>query len=267
MANQDIYEIFALKYAERNDRTRANSFIFDDDHSSPHPMDYFVWVVRNRYRVFLVDTGYDHKEGARRDRPVLDEPAAMLKRLDLQPTDISDVIVTHLHYDHAGSLEHFENARLHMQEAELGYAVSSCMCHDALRAPFTGDHICAAVKRLYSGKVVFYSGSAELAPGVRLHKIGGHTRGLQVVEVATARGPVILASDATHYYENFQKGKMFPIVVDAQDMLEGFKKLRALAPSDDHIIPGHDPLVRQRFPNAFADGDRVVRLDLPPVTT
>lgn len=260
----DQYEIYALKYAERNARARKDSFVFDDDHASPHPMDYFFWVVRNKDRTFLVDTGYDRAEGTRRDRPILEEPASMLARLNLKPEDITDVIVTHLHYDHAGGLDQFEHAKLHMQEAELAYAVGACMCHEEMRAPFTADHICSTVKRLYSGKVQFYTGTAQIAPGILVHQVGGHSKGLQVVEVKTARGPVILASDASHYYENYQSGKIFPIVADVKEMLDGFHTLRRLAPSDDHIIPGHDPLVRQLYPSLHKGDDLMVRLDLPP---
>ncbi|WDR01578.1 FCD domain-containing protein [Devosia algicola] len=203
----DQYEVFALKYAERNGRTRADSFQFDDDHASPHAMDYYIWVLRNHARTILVDTGYDTREATRRGRPILSEPIGMLKRLGIAPTDITDLIVTHLHYDHAGSLDQFEHARFHLQQAELGFAVSPCMCHPVLRAPFTAEHVCTAVKQLYSGKLTFHDGSAQIVPGVRVHRVGGHSSGLQIVEVDTANGPLILASDASHYYENFEREK------------------------------------------------------------
>jgi len=83
------------------------------------------------------------------------------------------------------------------------------------------------------------------------------------VRVKTARGWLVLASDASHYYENFLTGKPFPIVVDLQEMLDGFQTLHNLAESVDHIIPGHDPLVRQYYPGAFGD-DSVIRLDVAP---
>ncbi|WDR04521.1 N-acyl homoserine lactonase family protein [Devosia rhodophyticola] len=258
----DQYEVFALKYAQRNGRTRADSFQFDDDHASPHDMDYFVWILRNGARTILVDTGYDTKEAARRGRPILSEPIDMLKRMDIAPTDITDLIVTHLHYDHAGSLDQFEHAQFHLQQAELGFAVSPCMCHSALRAPFTADHVCTAVKQLYAGKLTFHDGSGQIVPGVRVHRVGGHSSGLQIVEVDTANGPLVLASDASHYYENFEREKLFPIVVDPLAMLDGFKLLQTYRAKGAIVVPGHDPEVLKRFAPVHDDG-MTVRLDQP----
>ena len=80
----------------------------------------------------------------------------------------------------------------------------------------------------------------------------------------TRRGYVVLASDASHYYENFLQSKPFPIVVDLADMLSGFSRLIELADSKDHIIPGHDPLVRKYYP-ARSDDKSVYRLDVEPL--
>ena len=82
------------------------------------------------------------------------------------------------------------------------------------------------------------------------------------MRVETAGAPVLLASDASHYYENFEAGKPFPIVVDMEDMLAGFDWLNARAAKGETVVPGHDPLVRERFPRAF-DGSQadVRRLD------
>lgn len=253
------YEVYAVKYAERDDRTRTESFIFDDDHASVHPMDYFVWVIRNGDRTILVDTGYDSAEGVVRDRPVLIEPRAALADIGIQPEMIDSVIVTHLHYDHAGGLAHFPDAKLHIQDAEMAYATGRCMCHDTLQMPFTADHVCEAVKRVYSGKVTFHDGDAEIAPGITVHRVGGHSRGLQCVRVETATGPVVLASDASHYYENFEAGKPFPIVVDLEEMLAGFDYLNGLAAAGERVVPGHDPLVCDRFPRAFEGSKADVR--------
>ena len=256
------WQVHAVKYADRNARTRADSFIFDDNHDAPHPMDYFMWVLRSRDETILVDTGYDGEEGARRDRPIRLEPHTALAPFGITPDDITTLIVTHLHYDHAGGLHLFPNATLHMQAAEMVYATGPCMCHDTLRMPFTANHVCEAIKRLYSGKVIFHDGDAQIANGVTVHCIGGHSRGLQCVRVQTEAGWLVLASDATHFYENQRSRKPFPIVVDLDDMLNGFKKLEQLASHPDLIIPGHDPLVRQVFPQDIAD--HITRLDKGP---
>lgn len=257
------WEVHAVKYADRNARTRNDSFMFDDRHDVAHPMDYFIWVLRRGDKVILVDTGYDSAEADARGRPIRLDPREALRPLGISPEAVETVIVTHLHYDHAGGLHLFPAATLHIQAAEMAYATGPCMCHDTLRMPFTAGHICETVKRLYSGKVVFHDGDAEISDGVTVHRIGGHSRGLQAVRVRTSAGWLVLASDAAHFYENFQRRQPFPIVVDLQDMLDGFVTLERLATRPELIVPGHDPIVMQAFPQDKAS--HIVRLDGGPI--
>lgn len=257
------WQVHAIKYADRNARTRRDSFIFDDNHDAPHPMDYFMWLLRRGPEVILVDTGYDDEEAKARGRPIRLDPAAALAPFGLAPGDITQVIVTHLHYDHAGGLHLFPNANLHLQAAEMAFATGPCMCHDTLRMPFTASHICTAIQRLYAGKVAFHDGDAQVAEGVTVHCIGGHSRGLQAVRVRTDAGWLVLASDAAHFYENISLRQPFPIVVDVKDMLDGFDRLEALASAPNLIIPGHDPLVRQYFPQDL--DETITRLDQGPM--
>jgi glyoxylase-like metal-dependent hydrolase (beta-lactamase superfamily II) len=251
------WEVIALRYAERAGRVRADSFLMDDDHSAPHPMDYFLWLLRREGEVIVVDTGYDAEEGARRGRPILEDPRAGLARFGVAAEDVATVIVTHLHYDHAGGLHLFPNATLHIQAAEMAYATGPCMCHGALRAPFTGAHVAEAVLRLYQGRVVFHQGDGQVAEGVTVHRIGGHSRGLQAVRVRTRAGWLCLASDAAHFYENLLARKPFPIVVDVEEMLEGFERIQSLASAPGLVVPGHDPLVRSLFPRGGTEAWRL----------
>ena len=244
----EIYEIVALKYAEFARRKRFESFLMADDHDGPHPIDYFVWVIRNAKRTILVDTGFDEQEGRRRGRALARSPSQAMADIAVVAAAVEDVVITHLHYDHAGTLGTFAKARFHLQAAEMAYATGPYMCHTHLQYPFSADHVCAMVRNVFSGRVLFHDGDAELAPGITLHKIGGHSRGLQCVRVMTASGPVVLASDASHYYENFETGKVFPIGVDVADTLAGYTRLKALAESPRRVVPGHDPLVLKRYP-------------------
>ena len=259
--SEPLWEVYAVKYADRNNRTRNDSFMFDSDHNSAHPMDYFVWVLRCGGETILVDTGYDDAEATQRDRPIQRRPAKAIEALGLKAEAITKVILTHLHYDHAGTLEDFPNAKLYLQAAEMAYATGPCMCNDVLRMPFTGSHICSAIQALYSGRLEFFDGDGQVADGVSVHCVGGHSKGLQAVRVKTRSGWLCLASDATHYYENFITRKPFPIVVDVEQMLQGFDTIIQLASEPALVIPGHDPLVRSLFPQEGHSGF-VWRLDV-----
>ena len=163
-----------------------------------------------------------------------------------------------------GNVPLFPKARFHVQDAEMAYCTGRAMGHRHLAAPFDADDVVEMVRRTFAGQVVFHAGDALLCPGVSLHHLPGHTLGLQAVRVHTQRGPVVLASDAIHFWANLERATPFPIVADVVAYLEALRRLRALAPSIDHIIPGHDPGVLARF--AAEPGTRdIVRLDLPPI--
>ncbi len=260
---EETWQVFALKYAERNERQRLDSFLFDDDHASPHAMDYFIWVARNANRTILVDTGYDAAEGTRRGRPVLRHPVEALKAVGIAPEDVDTVIVTHLHYDHAGGLDGFPQAVFHLQAAEMAFATGPCMCHHTMQMPYTADHVCQMIQHVYSGRVVFHEGEGAVAPGITLHHVGGHSRGLQAVRVKTENGYVCLASDAAHYYENFVHQKPFPIVDSIEHMHQGWDTIQALASQRELVVPGHDPLVTTLFPG-LDNIDFAWRLDVGP---
>jgi glyoxylase-like metal-dependent hydrolase (beta-lactamase superfamily II) len=101
--------------------------------------------------------------------------------------------------------------------------------------------------------VAFHDGDAEIASGISVHRVGGHSHGLQIVRVHTARGWVVVASDAVHFYANMETGNPFPIVFNVGDMMEGWATCRRLADSEQHIVPGHDPLVTARYPAPAAE--------------
>jgi glyoxylase-like metal-dependent hydrolase (beta-lactamase superfamily II) len=119
---------------------------------------------------------------------------------------------------------------------------------------------------LTEGRVAFHDGDDELAPGVTLHHIGGHSMGLQVVRVRTRRGWVVVASDASHFYANMEQGRPYPVLFNVGEMLEGFNTVRKLAESPRHVIPGHDPLVLTRYPAKPGLAGIIARLDADPIS-
>jgi glyoxylase-like metal-dependent hydrolase (beta-lactamase superfamily II) len=258
-----VYEIHCLKYAERPGR-RAEHFVGGDAHDAPMPMDYFVWLVRNAERTVLVDTGFDAAM-AIRGRVLLRKPADALALLGVKGEDIRDVIITHLHNDHVGTFYDFPNARFHLQDREMAYVTGRHMRHNIFRRPYEMDHVAGMIRLVYENRVIFHDGDGEIAPGISVHLIGGHTMGLQSVRVHTQRGWVVLASDASHYYEHVEQDLCFPLVYHLRDMIEGFATLRRLADTAQHIVPGHDPLVMQRYPAVSPElAGIAVRLDAHP---
>lgn len=259
-----VYEICAVRYAHL-DRTAAHNFIGGDAHDGPMPLDYYVWTIRGGGRTFVLDTGFDAAMGAARGRQLVQPVAAGLKSVGIDPAQVRDVVISHMHYDHAGNHDLFPEARYHLQRDEMAFCTGQRMCLAEQRAPYEAADVQAMVGKLFAGRIVYHDGITELAPGITLHRVGGHTRGLQVVRVNTQRGFVVLASDAAHFYANWQQRRPFPIVDDVAAYLEAFATIEALASSPQHIIPGHDPLVLSRYPAVRSGLDNAVRLDLDPV--
>jgi glyoxylase-like metal-dependent hydrolase (beta-lactamase superfamily II) len=260
----ETYKIYAIKYAH-HDRPARDNFIGGDPHEINMPLDYFVWAVVGEGRTFLIDTGFDQAAADARRRILTRPVEEGLARIGVRPESVEDIVITHMHYDHAGNRSLFPKARYHVQDREMSYCTGRCMCHGPLRHPFDAEDVKSMVGRVFDGRVQFHDGTSQLTSGLSLHLVGGHTNGLQVARVHTARGWVVLASDASHLYANMEQGRPFPAVYNVGDMFEGFRTVHQLADSPRHVIPGHDPDVLRRFPAMSADTQGwIVRLDAEP---
>lgn len=262
-----IWEAYAVEIGRHSTRQVFENFTAPLPAAYPRPeasmpLSFYVWLLRSGDRVIAVDTGFTEAAARARGREIVVPVTTALAALDLTPGQVGDVILTHLHWDHAGNHQLFPQARLHLQTGEMAYCSGPCMCHAVLRKPYDPEDVATLVKRVHAGHVQFHDGFAQIAAGVAVHLVGGHTQGLQIVTVQTRLGRLVLASDAVHYYANAELEHPFPLVHNAEAMLQGFRLVKSLAASPAHIVAGHDPLVLKRFPAIHADRlPGLVRLD------
>ena len=259
------YEVYALRYAMR-DAMRSDHFIGGDPHDGPMAMDYFTWVAIGPGGAYVIDTGFTAEMAKERKRVFLRCPIESLKLLGVDARDVRDVILTHLHYDHAGNFDKFPKARFHLQEREMAYATGKYMRYAKLGHSYHIEDIVGMVRLNYQGKVEMHAGEIEIAPGITLHPTHGHSDGLQSVRVHTRRGWLVLASDATHFYENMATNRPFTTAFHLGHMLDAYRTLERLAPAPRLIVPGHDPYVMKEYPAPKpALAGIAVRLDSEPI--
>jgi len=261
---ESTFEIYAVRYGH-HDRNAAANFIGGDPHDQPMALDYFVWAIVGAEKTYVVDTGFDATTSRVRNRQLVRPVEDGLRAIGIEPANVSDVIISHMHFDHAGNRDLFPAATYHLQDVEMAFCTGRCMCQPFLNHSFAVEDVQSMVGKVFAGRVRFHDGDSEIEPGLSVHRVGGHTRGLQIVRVKTKRGWVVIGSDASHFYANFEQYRPFPVVESVSDMLAGYDTMRRLSSSIRHIIPGHDPLVLARYPVVRADLADVVRLDLEPI--
>lgn len=241
------WEAYAIRYARITCPPSAN-FLSGDPHDAPGDRDYFVWLLRNGERDIVVDTGFTAEAAVRWKRELLRPVDDALRELGCDLVTVRDVVITHMHYDHAGNIPLFPAATFHLQDEEMSFATGRLMCHPVIRHPYDVEDVCCMVRRVFAGRARFHRGDGPLAPGVTLRHLPGHSHGLMALEVETARGTILLAADVAHYWDNVRFGDAFPLVVNLGDGLESHRRLLTLAGGDpSRIVPGHDPAVRSVF--------------------
>lgn len=258
MSNAANFSVYAVKYATRDARSGEHFYgSAVDPHDYPMPMDYFVWAAVSAQHTIVIDAGFNAEVAMQRGRTYLRCPTEGLAELGIERATVPYVIVTHLHYDHVGNLEKFPTATFIVQDDEMAFWTGRYANRAHFRSIVEVEDVIHLVRENFAGRVRFVDGSEEIVPGITVHRVGGHAAGLQIVRVKTERGSVVLASDATHFYANIEEDRPFGVVTDLRQMYSAFDLVRSLADSPEHVIPGHDPQVMEKFPPAKAGMEEI----------
>jgi glyoxylase-like metal-dependent hydrolase (beta-lactamase superfamily II) len=251
--SDSAYEVLAVRFGTRV-TSRGDYYLAYGAYGEPDApirMDYFFWVVRGAEETILVDTGWDQEVAERRGRTPLVPPLHALAQLGVERDTISRIVLTHLHWDHVGNLDLFPEARLLVQERELEFWSGAIAERHQFRTHVEPADLARVQRAESEGRVHRLAGDAELAPGVQARLVGGHSPGQMILVVKTESGPVVVASDATHFYEELERDWPCVIVADLGEMYAAYDTLRALTTRDGaRLLPGHDPEVLERFPRA-----------------
>lgn len=261
------YEVLAVRYGTLRSTRRELYASYDGygEPDAPMQLDYFFWVVRNASRTVLVDTGFDPAVGRRRGREVTCAPRHGLERLGIDPDSVTHVVLTHFHYDHIGNVELFPQAQIVASAREYQFWTGPRVRArwPVAAGPVEPGEVEALERAERQGRLVLVrdAGDAGL-PGLDTLLLSGHTPGQLGVSVRTAGRRVVLASDAAHSYEEYERAMPFHLFTDLEAMYAGLDGLRELAASPDTVVvPGHDPAVMDRFPALSDDtADLAVRL-------
>lgn len=244
------YEVLAVKYATRE--TKASevylNFHVYREPDFPLTMDYFFWVIRNGRRTIVVDTGFTPETAESHGRTMVTPVPDGLAAVGVDPDSVETVVITHCHYDHTGNTHLFPNAEIVISDRELDFWAGPISQRYLLDMTLHRPDLERLLQWDREGRVRRISGTDEQIPGVVLTEVGGHTPGQMIAMVEGAQGPVLLTSDAVHYYDEVERDWPFLIATDIPEFYEALDVVKdlSLTPGVSYVA-GHDPLVMERF--------------------
>jgi glyoxylase-like metal-dependent hydrolase (beta-lactamase superfamily II) len=249
------YEVYAIQYGVIPDFP-VSGLIAGADKDRKLDISMMVWLVRGGGHTILVDAGFYRpqffKNWKVRDYARPDEAVASA---GVKPEEITDVIVTHAHWDHADGADLFPNAQIWIQKDEYDYYTEAAWQPGGKHGGIDPDDVQMLVKFNTSSRLHLVNGDQEVLPGISAYIGGKHTWQSQYLSVPTRAGTVVIASDNMYLYENQEKHVPIAQTFDPASNLAAQDRMKAMAKI---VVPGHDPGVMMRFPHT---SPRVVRID------
>jgi len=255
-ASGSAYEVYAVRYGTLKSFPLAG-LVKGEDKNKKIDIALMIWLIRGNGRNILVDSGFYRDPFMKQWKPAdYMKPSAAISKLGLKPEDITDVIISHAHWDHCDGTDLFPKARVWIQKEEFEYYDQPE--HQKGTGVFAVD-MAMLEKIKAEGRLELVDGDDKtIISGISVYTGGRHTYASQYVGVNTSKGIVILASDNVYLYENIEKSLPIPATFDVELNLRAQERMKKLAASPDLIIPGHDPAVFVKFPKP---GDGIALID------
>jgi glyoxylase-like metal-dependent hydrolase (beta-lactamase superfamily II) len=248
------YEVYALRFASVEHSFALSSFVLGAaDKDSMHGV-FMFWLIKgSNGKNILVDAGFinDVDEANNFDLKKYIRPDSMLTRVGLQAEDITDVILTHPHWDHADGIGLFPNAQVWIQKEDYGYFVGAAWQKEDDHRGFNKRDVRKLLELNLAGKLNLVEGDEkEIIPGIIVYTGSRHTFNSQYVLVKSGSDKIILASDNVYSYYNLEHLKSAPnyATFDTNAYVRSMERMKTLASNIKFIIPGHDALLFSRFP-------------------
>src|SRR5438105_5268116 len=252
------YEVYAIRYATIPAFPVAG-LIADADKERKIDIAMMIWLIRGGGHTILFDSGF-YRPQFFKSRTVRDfvRPDEAVGRLGVKPDEVTDVILSHAHWDHADGADLFPKAQIWIQKDEYTYYTGEAWQPAGKHGGIDPEDVDVLLKANMAGRLHLIDGDREILPGVHVYIGGKHTWQSQYMSVTTRSGNVVLASDNMYLYENLEKHAPIAQTFDRESNLHAQDRMKTIAAKPELIIPGHDPAVLTRFPKV-ADG--VVRID------
>jgi glyoxylase-like metal-dependent hydrolase (beta-lactamase superfamily II) len=248
------YEIYAIRFAGRIGRQAITQIAVGSTSKDSVNTCFMFWLVRGNGKNILVDAGFSDDQEINPKYIVYTRPDTMLKRFKVKPEEISDIIITHPHWDHIGGIDEFPNATIWMQKADYNYFVTDAWQPNGTNDEFNKSDVLKIIQKNFDGKLKLIDGdNKEIIPGIKVFTGSKHTYESQFVLIGTGENKVIIASDNSWYYYNLYNLLPVPITMDSSAYVKNLKRMREMVPNNDLIIPGHDPEVFTKFPSVARD--------------
>ncbi len=253
---QNVYKIYAIEYGTEKSFTPVSDIAIGAKTADSVQFSYYIWYLNgDNGKKILVDVGMviDTTKPNSSLKNYL-RPDIALRKLNVKPDDITDIIITHPHYDHIGGLDLFPKAAVWIQKNDYAYFVGDAWQKDADNRGLDKDNVLKIVKANLDGRVRFVNGdSIEIMPGIRVFIGSKHTFESQHLLVNSKTDKVLLASDDSWFYYNLNHLLSIPLTFDQNAYIAQLRRMKTLVSDTTLIIPGHDALVMKRF-QKIADG-------------
>ena len=250
------YEVFAIRYATVPNFP-VRGLIAGADTSRRMDIAMSVWLLRGNQRNILVDAGFYRDKFVTRWKPAnFVQPSDAVKSAGVRPEDVTDIIISHIHWDHADGIDLFPNARVWIQKEEYEhYVAPDGAARDRAIDPDDAKMLSVLKAR---GRVHLIDGdSTEIIPGITVFTGGKHTFASQYATVRSDVGTMVIASDNAYLYENLEQHRPIAQTLDSVSNLAAQARMARLASDPRLIIPGHDPGVFAKF---AVKGSNVARI-------
>ena len=253
-AQQPLYKVYAIKFAGTAHPFAIADWVDHGPKTDSIGIDFMVWLIKgNNGKNVLLDAGFLNDLENAKEFSITNyiRPDSSLSAAGLSANDITDIIISHPHWDHIDALGLFPKANVWMQKEDFNYFVSTAWQKKGNAGGFAKRDVRLFVDLNLSGRLILVNGdNKEILPGIKVYTGSRHTFNSQYVLVNTGTNKIVLASDNIWVY--YSLDHLLPAspggTLDPAGYVKAMQRMKTMVTHTRFIIPGHDAAIFTRFP-------------------